>query len=77
MAKNKKFLHTFRNVLVIVSTVLMIAVLVLQCLEINEYNIWDHIQSTLKAQFQPEPAPAAPPAPPAGEPAAAAAQAQQ
>ena len=80
MAKNKKFLHTFRNVLVIVSTVLMIAVLVLQCLEINEYNIWDHIQSTLKAQFQPEPVPAAPaasPAPPAGEPAAAAAQAQQ
>ena len=77
MAKNKNFLHTFRNVLVIVSTVLMIAVLVLQCLEINEYNIWDHIQSTLKAQFQPEPVPAASPAPPAGEPAAAAAQAQQ
>lgn len=61
MAKNKNFIHTFRNILVILSTVLMIAVVVLQCLEITEYGIWQHIEKTVKSQFQPEPVvPAAP-----------------
>lgn len=70
MAKNKSFVHTFRNILVILSTVLMIAVIVLQSLEISEYGLWQHIQDTLKKQFQPEPvaaAPAAPAAPAEGE----------
>lgn len=66
MAKNKTFIHTLRNILVILSTLLMIAVVVFQCLEISEYGIWQHIQDTLKAQFQPAAPPAAPAAP-AGE----------
>ena len=60
MATNKNFIHTLRNILVIVATVLMIAVLVFQWLEISEYGIWPHIQTTVKSWFQPEPAPAAP-----------------
>lgn len=60
MAKNNTSIHTFRNILVILSTVLMIAVVVFQCLEISEYGIWQHIQDTIKAQFQPEAPPAAP-----------------
>lgn len=66
MAKNKTFIHTLRNILVILSTLLMIAVVVFQCLEISEYGIWQHIQDTLKAQFQTAAPPAAPAAP-AGE----------
>ena len=77
MAKNKNFIHTFRNILVIVSTVLMIAVLVFQWLEISEYGIWPHIQTTVKSWFQPEPAPAAPAAPASAEPAEPAAPADQ
>ena len=65
---DKKLIHTVRNILVIISTVLMIAVVVFQCLEINEYGIWQHIQDTITKQFQPEPA-AAPAAPAAPAPA--------
>ena len=77
MAKNKTFIHTFRNVLVILSTLLMIAVVVFQCLEISEYGIWQHIQDTIKAQFQPSVPPttsaaaADQAAPAGGQPAAA------
>ena len=71
MAGNKNFVHTFRNILVVLSTVLLVAVLVLQWLEIQEYGIWPHIENTVKSLFQPEPAAAAPavPAAPAEQPA--------
>ena len=73
MAKSKNWIHTLRNTLVILSTVLMIAVVVFQCMEITTYGIWDHVKTTLKSIFQPAPAPAAPTAPAA--PAAPAANA--
>lgn len=63
MAKSKKWIHTLRNTLVILSTVLMIAVVVFQCMEITTYGIWDHVKTTLKSLFQSAPAPAAPAAP--------------
>ena len=63
MATNKNFIHTLRNVLVILSTVLMIAVLALQYLEVKEYGIGPYMWNTIKSMFQPEPAPAVPAAP--------------
>lgn len=71
MAGNKNLVHTLRNILVILATVLMIAVLAFQWLEIQEYGLWPHIETTVKSLFQPEPvsaAPAAPQAAPAEQP---------
>lgn len=64
MENNANLIHTFRNVMVILSAVLMLVLVILQCLEIKEYGLWQHIQDTLtfKEQAQAElplPAPAA------------------
>lgn len=73
MAKHKNGIHIFRDILVILTTLLMISVVVFQCMEITTYGIWDHVKVTLKSIFQPAPAPEAPaqPAAPAGEAAPA------
>ena len=68
MAGKKNLVHTLRNILVILATVLMIAVLAFQWLEIQEYGLWPHIESTVKSLFQPEPV-SAPAAPQAAAPA--------
>lgn len=47
MAKPSKALHIVRDILVILTTLMMIATLVFQCCEISTYQIGDHIQSTL------------------------------
>ena len=74
MAKHKNGIHIFRDILVILTTLLMISVVVFQCMEITTYGIWDHVKVTLKSIFQPAPEPAQPaqPAAPAGEAAPAA-----
>ena len=79
MAKHKNGIHIFRNILVILTTLLMISVVVFQCMEITTYGIWDHVKVTLKSIFQPVPEPAQPaqPAAPAGEAAPAAPAAEQ
>ena len=63
MAKNPKVLHTVRNVLVILSFLLMIAVVVFQWCEIQKFEIQDHMGETLKSLFvsaeAPAPAPVA------------------
>ena len=50
MAKDS-VLHTVRNVLVIVSFLLMIAVVLFQWLEIDKYQIQDHMVNTVKSLF--------------------------
>ena len=79
MAKHKNGIHIFRDILVILTTLLMISVVVFQCMEITTYGIWDHVKVTLKSIFQPAPEPAQPaqPAAPAGEAAPAAPAAEQ
>jgi len=64
--------QTIRNVLVILTAVLMITVTVLQWMEIEQYNIKDHIVTTIKELFVPAEQPAAPAAAPAAAPEAAA-----
>ena len=64
MAKPSKALHIVRDILVILTTLMMIATLVFQCCEISTYQIGDHIQSTLfdpiKAMFNGDSAESAP-----------------
>ena len=76
MAKHKNGIHIFRDILVILTTLLMISVVVFQCMEITTYGIWDHVKVTLKSIFQPVHEPAQPAAP-AGEAAPAAPAAEQ
>ena len=76
MAKHKNGIHIFRDILVILTTLLMISLVVFQCMEITTYGIWDHVKVTLKSIFQPVPDPAQPAAP-AGEAAPAAPAAEQ
>ena len=54
MAKNSKWVHTLRNTLLLLSTMLMIAVVVFQSLEIKYYEIWPHIKATIIELFHPE-----------------------
>lgn len=63
--------HKLRNILVIISTVLMVALVVFQWIEIKEYNIQDHMWERIAGLFKSD-APAAPAAPTATAPAAAA-----
>lgn len=72
MAKKGAWVHILRDCLVILSTILMIAMVVLQWQEITTYNIKDHMAATIKKLFESE-APAQAPA----APAAAAADAAQ
>lgn len=63
MAKSDK-LHTLRNVLVILTVLLMIAVVVFQWLEIDKFEIQDHMASTIKGLFSSaDTSQVAPPAP--------------
>jgi len=62
MAKNPNVLHTVRNILVILSFLMMVAVVVFQWCEIQKFEIQDHMGKTLKALFVSDevPQPAAP-----------------
>ena len=63
MAKSDK-LHTLRNVLVILTVLLMIAVVVFQWLEIDKFEIQDHMANTIKGLFNSaDTSQVAPPAP--------------
>ena len=56
--------QNIRNILVILTAVLMLTVTILQWMEIEHYRIKDHIFSTIKGWFvSSEVAPAAAPAP--------------
>jgi hypothetical protein len=66
MAKKNAWVPVLRDCLVILSTILMIAMTILQWQEITVYNIKDHMWKTIKGWFVSEQA-AAPAVPAASE----------